>query len=98
MSAYEAKRQARIERYQQRAEKAQQHSQDAYDASNRAVEHIPLGQPILVGHHSEKRHRRAIARAQSAMDRSVAEQRKAAYWLQRAEATTRNTAISSDDP
>ena len=32
---------------------------------------IPFGQPILVGHHSERRHRRAIERADNAMRRSV---------------------------
>ena len=32
---------------------------------------IPFGQPILVGHHSERRHRRVIERADHAMRRSV---------------------------
>jgi len=32
---------------------------------------IPFGQPILVGHHSERRHRLAIERADNAMRRSV---------------------------
>lgn len=32
---------------------------------------IPLGQPILVGHHSERRHRRDIARIESGMEAAV---------------------------
>lgn len=32
---------------------------------------IPLGQPILVGHHSEKRHRNTIDKANNAMRRTV---------------------------
>lgn len=32
---------------------------------------IPFGQPILVGHHSEGRHRRTVDRANRAMDRAV---------------------------
>ena len=31
---------------------------------------IPFGQPILVGHHSEKRHRKMIERANAAFDRA----------------------------
>lgn len=34
------------------------------------VSGIPLGQPILVGHHSEGRHRRVINRAHAAMERA----------------------------
>ena len=41
----------------------------AFDAAHRAVAGIPFGQPILVGHHSERRHRRDLARHDSAMSR-----------------------------
>lgn len=46
---------------------------------------IPLGQPILVGHHSEKRHRRAIEKADNAMRKSVEETEKAEAYNRRAE-------------
>jgi hypothetical protein len=32
------------------------------DAAHRVMDMIPVGQPILVGHHSERRHRRDLAR------------------------------------
>ncbi|HAO14890.1 MAG TPA: hypothetical protein DDE71_04930, partial [Tenacibaculum sp.] len=38
---------------------------------------IPFGQPILVGHHSEKRHRRTIEKAHRAMDKCLEESKKA---------------------
>lgn len=38
---------------------------------------IPLGQPILVGHHSEGRHRRVIERARAALGHAVEHGRKA---------------------
>lgn len=65
---YEEKRQARIERLKDRAEKAQNQATDAFRRAGAATEGIPFGQPILVGHHSEKRHRAAVAKSARAMD------------------------------
>ncbi len=49
------------------AEKAKSRSQSAYNASCRIADNIPLGQPILVGHHSERHARRDVERIHSAM-------------------------------
>jgi hypothetical protein len=46
---------------------------------------IPLGQPILVGHHSESRHRKVIERADNAMRKSIEEDTKAEDYRRRAE-------------
>ena len=54
---------------------------------------IPLGQPILVGHHSEKAHRRAIERANRHMRKAV-ELTKEADEL---EARARNVRVATDD-
>ena len=66
----------------------------AETASRRAfslVAGIPMGQPILVGHHSEKRHRRALDDSWNALGKSVAlndkaeqHEAKASYWRVRA--------------
>lgn len=69
----------------ERAEKAREAAQAAYERSGSIVGQIPLGQPILVGHHSEKRHRRDIERSHRAMDKIVEEQRKAELLQSRAE-------------
>lgn len=45
--------------------------------SDRAVEGIPAGQPILIGHHSERRHRNALERSQNAAFAAVAKGREA---------------------
>lgn len=45
--------------------------------SDRLVEHIPPGQPILVGHHSERGHRRTLERSQNAAFKAVAVGREA---------------------
>lgn len=57
-----------------------------------------MGEPIKVGHHSEKRHRRALKRSNENMFKSVAAGRKAKRLDARADAAERNAAISSDDP
>jgi hypothetical protein len=59
---------------------------------------IPFGQPILVGHHSEKHHRRDIERMDNALRGAVEEREKAESYLERAEAAESNQTISSDDP
>ena len=42
-----------------------------FERSRAAVEGIEPGQPILVGHHSERKHRRAIERSHDAMRRAM---------------------------
>ncbi len=56
-----------------------------------------MGQPILVGHHSERGHRAAIRRSDSAMRRSIDEDKKAAHYAGRAEGVGHG-GISQDDP
>lgn len=76
---------AKAERYEEWADKAQQKSDEAYDRSQKAVEAIPFGQPILVGHHSERAHRAAIKRSSNAMDKCVEEMHKAEAHESKAE-------------
>lgn len=78
---------ARAERLQGLADKHRANADSAFDRSQKAVENIPFGQPILVGHHSEGAHRAAIKRSCQAMDRCVAEsniadeqESRAQYW------------------
>lgn len=65
----------RRERLERKAEKRREWAEgrrkkaDAhYQASTAATAGIPFGQPILVGHHSEKRHRAALERSANNMD------------------------------
>jgi hypothetical protein len=59
---------------------------------------IPMGQPILVGHHSEKRDRNYRQKIHDKMGKSLQEQEKAEHYEQKAETIEGNTAIFSDDP
>ena len=75
-------RQARFATY---ADNAARRARDAARQGAELQEYIPLGQPILVGHHSEKRARRDMERLQRLADKQVAEFDQAAYWLQRSQ-------------
>ncbi len=82
---------AKAERYAQWAASAEKKSDQYYQASNEGRDFLSLGEPIKVGHHSEKRHRALIERNWDRMGKSVefsnkAEQHegKAEYWASRA--------------
>jgi len=74
-------------------------SAEAFKTADRAVEGIPLGQPVLVGHHSEGRHRAALAKCDSAMHRGVEHSRMAEHHASKADGIERQlaTSIYSDD-
>ncbi len=95
---YAERKEARIDRLESRAAAARSESTAAYNAAHSIMEHIPPGQPILVGHHSERHHRRDLDKIDRNMRKSVEADEKASYYAGRAEAAASNTAISSDDP
>ncbi|MGJ3558929.1 DUF3560 domain-containing protein [Streptomyces sp. INA 01156] len=76
----------RTERFSDRADRAASASNARYKAALGALDGIEPGQPILVGHHSERGHRRAIARSDSNMRKSIEERDKATHYGHRAEA------------
>lgn len=98
MNDYEAKRQARIERYKIQAQKAEQRSIQERKTFKNMMDGIPLGQPILVGHHSEQADRRYRDRAGRHFEKSFEETEKKSYYEAKAKAAENNRAISSDDP
>lgn len=99
MNAYEAKQEARRERLEAAADRADERASAAYERADMREEKsgIPFGQPILVGHHSEGRHRAALKRADNAMRKSVEESKRAGDLRAKA-ASVGSGGISSDDP
>ncbi len=93
MNDYEQRRQDRIDRLHEKAEKARSQSSDLYQKSMDMLHVIPLGQPIHGP--ADRRYR---AKIDKKMDQAIAASEKAAYYEARAEAAENNTAISSDDP
>jgi len=96
MNHYEQKQEARRERYQALAEKNREESNRRYGASHKLGEMIPLGQPILVGHYSERGHRSLLEKINNNMRKSIELDKKADYYENRANNISNN--ISSDDP
>lgn len=97
MNAYEWKQQRRRERLEARAARLAAESDAAYKRSTAMASVIPMGQPIMIGHHSEGRDRRYRAKIHAAMDRSCALATAAAKVAERA-AAVGTGGISSDDP
>ena len=82
-----------IERAEERSERFEGYSEHRSEEAERAhkvvdtiLESIPFGQPILVGHHSERRHRRDIERMDNGMRKAVSAFKTAEYWQRRAAA------------
>lgn len=57
--------------HEERAERLAGESEQTWEKSRELADLIPMGQPILVGHHSERRHRRHIAKIQRQASKSV---------------------------
>jgi len=95
---FQEKRNARIERYKRLSETNEAKSESSFERSRELGSHIPMGQPILVGHHSERGHRAQLKRIDNAMRKSIEEGDKAKYYERKAKAAASNRAIFSDDP
>lgn len=97
MNHYEQKIQEKKERYQALSVSNREKATALYEAGSKALELIPFGQPILVGHHSERADRAYRGRAVRKLDKSFETSKKADYYEQRAESVGTG-GISSDDP
>jgi hypothetical protein len=94
---YQEKQNAKKERYLELAEKNKQLSTEKWESASRVLENIPFGQPILVGHHSEKGHRSLINKSHNKLRSSIEIGKKADYYANKAESVGK-AGISSDDP
>ena len=90
----------KLEKRQEWAKSRKAKANAEYQKARNATDGIPFGQPILVGHHSEKRHRAAIARSDSAMGRVVENSNMAEHHESKAAglASQLDNSIFSDDP
>ncbi len=75
----------KAERLQTFSGKAVSKSTQYYEASQEGRDFLSLGEPIKIGHHSEKRHRALIDRNWNRMGKSVEMQAKAEAYESRAE-------------
>lgn len=83
---------AKSEKLEGYAANAEKRAMKHYEASQEGRDFLSLAEPIKVGHHSERRHRKLIERNWDRMGKSVAEsekakeyERRAAYWKNKSE-------------
>lgn len=86
-----------VDRAEQRAERFEGYedrrtadAEAAHQAVKSIADPIPLGQPILVGHHSERRARKDAERIENGMRKAVRMWDTAQYWQRRAAGAIRH--------
>lgn len=79
----------RAERFEVYSVKRAAESERELTAVDKLASAIPFGQPILVGHHSERRARKHAQRIENGMRRAVNLFETSEYWERRAEASLR---------
>ena len=97
MNHYEERLERRRERLEARAARLRREGESRIAGAKRIADVIPMGQPILVGHHSEKRHRRDIDRIHNGFSKGYGALKEADDLDRRAESVG-SGGISSDDP
>lgn len=97
-NVYEQRKAARITRLRNKAAYLRVEAARKACQSHDIGRCIPFGQPILVGHHSERRHRNAIEKMHNASRKGSELLNAAAEAEHAAHAAETSNAISSDDP
>ena len=99
MSTRRERLERKLERREEWAAKAAGRSSAAWEQAHKLGEMIPFGQPILVGHHSEKRHRKHIDKIDRAGQRGLEEYRKAEHHSSKADGLAHqlDRSVFSDD-
>ena len=100
MTTYRERRENRAERRRGWADGREKKADTAWQKSRDAVDGIPLGQPILVGHHSERGHRKALATSDRQARKTIEHLDMAKHHTQAATTIERqlDQSIYSDDP
>ena len=97
-NSYEERKAARLYRLRRRAAALKVEAARADVRAHDIGRHIPFGQPILVGHHSERGHRNAIEKMRRANQKGRELYQAAEDAARAANAAEVSNAISSDDP
>ena len=95
---YFERKELRVERLREKADKMRSESVDAFRDARKIQDSIPMGQPILIGHYSEKRSRRDRDRIDANIKKSIEKQEQAEYYDDKLAAAENNKVISSDNP
>jgi len=80
----------RAERFEDYSEHRAEDADRAHKAVSAITDNIPMGQPILVGHHSERHARRDAEKIENGMRRAVKMWEQSKYWQSRAAGAIRH--------
>ncbi len=80
----------RAERFEDYSDRRAAEASAASEAVHKITENIPFGQPILVGHHSERHARKDAERIEQGMRRTVKLWETSEYWKRRAAGALRH--------
>lgn len=97
MNHYEKQQTDKKAHYETRAQEEREKSAKLFEQARELAGHIPMGQPILVGHHSEKRHRRHLGQIDRLYAQAQEADERAKRYDRKAQSVGRG-GISSDDP
>jgi hypothetical protein len=92
----QAKADRKAERIGARAEKKSALAESLFEREHRIADMIPFGQPVLCGHHSQRRHERDIERMQSLSSKACAAYQEGQHLARVAERLSRPVAIKGD--
>lgn len=97
MSTFQERLEAKRERFALLATKNKEASVSRFAQAHQMADLIPFGQPILIGHHSEGRHRRDLTKIHSNFGKGIELEKKAEYYEEKAE-NYGTHGISSENP
>lgn len=96
VAAWDAKRQAKIDKAEKYAAKNKAEAEALW---KRSGDMLPWGgEPVKVGHHSEKRHRNMLSRSDNMSRKSIQKSKTAEYWERKAKRVKNDKSIRTGDP
>jgi hypothetical protein len=95
---FEEKKSRKLKRYNELAAKKAEEAEAAHKRAHAIADAIPFGQPILVGHHSEKHHRSDLNKIHNLEGKGFELQKISEHYENKAANLVNPKGISSDDP
>lgn len=95
---YEERKQRRIERYKAVSQKARKEADARSNSNANRILMMTPGQPIIIGHHSERKARKLHRQAEYDIRKSIELSDKSEYYEAKARHVENSNAIYNDDP
>ena len=95
---YEETKEVRKLRYEELSKKAEERSKQYSNSNANRILMMTPGQPIIIGHHSEKKARRLHEKAWQDIGKSIEEDKKSKYYKDKVESIENSKVIYNDDP